>query len=129
MRRAAPIALAALAVAAGCGGGDSDDGEGAEAPTNDALACVQDEGLKAIATGGDEPLGITGGLRVSLPPGNRITVDFFDDPERAAEYSAGQSAFLGAAGGSSEVVGETAVVGVQRAGAGEELARVKGCID
>jgi hypothetical protein len=127
MKRRAGIAIAALALAAaGCGGDDDDAPE--EATTNDALACVQDEGLKAIATAGDEPLGITGSLRVSLPPDNRITVDFFDDAEQASTYAEGQAALLQPTGGTSEVVNETVVVGSARAGADEELARVKGCI-
>ncbi len=119
-------ALAALAIA-GCGG--DDEGEEPEAAsTNEALACVQDEGLKAIATGGDEPLGITGALRISVPPENRITVDFFEDAEQASSYAEGQAAFLEPTGGSSEVVNETVVVGAARAGAEGELAQVRGCI-
>jgi hypothetical protein len=127
MARVAGIAIAAIALAAaGCGGDDSDEPE--EASTNEALACVQDAGLKALATGGDEPLGITGALRISVPPDNRITVDFFEDAEQASSYADGQSAFLEPAGGSSVVVGETVVVGAARAGAEGELAQVKGCI-
>ena len=119
-------ALAALAIA-GCGGGD--EGEEPEAAsTNEALACVQDAGLNAIATGGDEPLGITGALRISVPPENRITVDFFEDAEQASSYADGQASFLGPTGGSSEVVNETVVVGAARAGAEGELAQVKGCL-
>ena len=63
------------------------------------LACVQDEGLKALATGGDEPLGITGALRISVPPENRITVDFFEDAEQASDYAASQAVFLEPTGG------------------------------
>jgi len=128
-RGAAWIAALALApAAAGCGG----DGGGGEEPeqdeTNAALACVQDAGLKAIATAGDEPLGITGALRISLPPDNRITVDFFEDAEQAGTYSDGQAAFLEATGGSSQVVDGTVVIGTARPGAERESARVKGCI-
>jgi hypothetical protein len=128
MRRRAGIVLAAAALAAtGCGG-DDDSGESEEASTNDALACVQDAGLKALATEGDEPLGITGALRISLPPENRITVDFFGDAGQAQTYSEGQAAFLEPTGGSSEVAGETVVVGVLRGGAQQELAQVKRCV-
>lgn len=127
MRRRAAIALAALALAgAGCGGDDGSD-EPDETSTNDALACVQDQGLKALATAGDEPLGITGSLRISLP-GNTITVDFFDDAEQARTYAEGQAAFLEPSGGTSEVVNGTVVMGTARAGADRELARVKGCV-
>ena len=124
------LALAALALVAGCGGGDEEGGEEPEdgASTNEALACVQDAGLKALATGGDEPLGITGALRISVPPENRITVDFFEDAEQASSYAEGQAAFLEPTGGVSEVVDETVVVGTARAGADRELALVKGCI-
>ena len=119
-------ALAALAIA-GCGGGDEDE-EPEAASTNEALACVQDAGLKAIATGGDEPLGITGALRISVPPENRITVDFFEDAGQASSDAEGQASFLEPTGGSSEVVNETVVIGAARAGAEGELAQVKGCI-
>ena len=97
---ASPLAIALSALAlAGCGGDDGGDGEPEQASTNEALACVQDAGLKALATAGDEPLGITGSLRISVPPENRITVDFFGDPEQAADYAAGQAAFLEPTGG------------------------------
>jgi hypothetical protein len=130
MRAARPaLALALVSLAlAGCGGGDGGDGETEEASTNDALACVQDAGLKAVATGGDEPLGITGALLISVPPDNRITVDFFADAEQASDYAESQATFLEPTGGTSEVVGETVVVGSARAGAAGELARVRGCI-
>ena len=130
-RRRAVAVSAALALAlalAGCGGGEEEDAEQEAAGTNEALACVQDAGLKAIATAGDEPLGITGALRVNLPPENRITVDFFEDAEQASSYSDGQAAFLEPTGGSSEVIGGDVVVGVARAGADRELARVEGCV-
>ena len=128
MRRSVALGAAlALALASGCGGDDDGD-QAEEASTNDALACVQDAGLKAIATAGDEPLGITGALRISVPPENRITVDFFSDSEQADSYSEGQAAFLEPTGGTSEVVDETVVVGTARAGADDELARVKRCI-
>lgn len=127
MKWPAGIALAALALAVGGCGGDEEDAPD-EVSTNDALACVQDQGLKAVATAGDEPLGITGSLRVSLPPENRITVDFFDDAEQASDYSAGQAAFLDPSGGSSELVGETVVIGALRAGAADELESVKRCV-
>ena len=126
---ASPLAIALSALAlAGCGGDDGEDGEPEQPSTNEALACVQDAGLKALATAGDEPLGITGSLRISVPPENRITVDFFGDPEQAADYAAGQAAFLEPTGGASEVVGESVVVGTARAGTDRELALVKGCI-
>jgi hypothetical protein len=128
MRRRAGIVLAAVALAAtGCGGDDG-SGDSEEASTNEELACVQDAGLKALATDGDEPLGITGALRISLPPENRMTVDFFSEADQARTYSEGQAAFLEPTGGSSEVVGETVVIGVLRGGAQEELAQVKGCV-
>lgn len=121
-----PLILA-LGAAAGCGGDDESD-EPAEAGTNEALACVQDAGLKALATAGDEPLGITGALRISVPPENRITVDFFEDVGHASDYAEGQAAFLEPTGGVSEVVNETVVVGTARAGSDRELALVKGCV-
>lgn len=122
-------ALSALALAlAGCGGGDDGGEEPTEASTNEPLACVQDAGLKALATAGDEPLGITGSIRVSVPPENRIAVDFFEDPEQASSYAQGQAALLEPTGGISEVVNETVVVGTDRAGSDRELALVKGCI-
>ena len=123
------IACALTVLIAGCGGGDDDSGgEPEEAGTNEALACVQDEGLKALATGGDEPLGITGALRISVPPENRITVDFFEDAAQASDYAASQAAFLEPTGGVSEIVSETVVVGTARAGADRELALVRECV-
>ena len=131
VRRTALVLALAAALVAGCGGGDEEGGSSSEdgASTNEALACVQDAGLKALATAGDEPLGITGALRISVPPENRITVDFFEDAGQASDYAEGQAAFLEPTGGVSEVVGETVVVGTARAGSDRELALVKGCVD
>ena len=131
VRRTALVLALAAALVAGCGGGDEEGGSGSEdgANTNEALACVQDAGLKALATAGDEPLGITGALRISVPPENRITADFFEDADQASDYADGQAAFLEPTGGVSEVVGETVVVGTARAGSDRELALVKGCVN
>jgi hypothetical protein len=125
MRHRAGIALAALALAGtGCGGDDGSDEP--EVNINDVLACVQDQGLKAIATAGDEPLGITESLRISLPPDNRITVDFFSEADQAEAYAE----FLRPGPGRKyEVVGNTIAIGSLRGDAAEELAHVKGCID
>lgn len=121
----AAAAVLAGSVAAGCGGDDAPP----ERDVNAVLACIQDAGLKSVATAGDEPLGITAAIQVSVPPDNRITVDFFDDAERAQTYSDGQGEFLsGSTGGSSEVVDETVVVASAGPGAEPQVAAVEGCV-
>jgi hypothetical protein len=126
-----PAALAAFAVAAaiaGCGGGGGDEPSGPD--PNAVLACAQDAGLRGVATGADTELGTSGGLRLSVPPHNRIVVDFFDDADVAAGYAEGQGAFLGGAGGggSSEVVAGTVVISTAGPGAAKQVVVVRGCI-
>ncbi len=148
MRNAIAAALAAMMLATGliaCGGDDDEDtttgtGTGAAATTAttgggagspaEVLACIQDAGLTATSQTPDKTgVGVTDSIRVVVSSKNAIIVDFFTDPEKAAEYSSGQQAFLEAAGGgSSEVVGATTVVGVARPGADEELKTVEGCL-
>ena len=123
--RKAPIAVlaaTALAVAlSGCGGG---------ADTPDSLVtCVEDAGLNAETVSGDEAVGITGAVQVDLPPRNRVIASFFEDADRAGEYSDGQSAFLSATGGGSEVVADTVVVGYLRPDAKDEMETVAGCVE
>lgn len=129
MRLRAGIAVSALAlVAAGCGDGDGGGSATEEAAINPVLACIQDEGLNAVATGPDEPLGITDSLRVTVSHGHQITVDFFGEPEQASDYAASQSVFFEHSGGSSELVGDNVVVGSLEGGVKGELARVKRCV-
>jgi hypothetical protein len=113
------VSAAALAACGGGGGG------GPSGPDrNEVLACAQDAGLRGVATGGDEALGTSGGLRLNVSADNRIVVDFFDHADAAQSYSDGQGAFLGGAGGggSSEVVDETAVIGTFGPGAADQVA-------
>lgn len=145
MRNGIAAALVALMLAGGlvaCGGDDGGKdtttatGTGATTTTTGGgtpaavLACIQEAGLTATSQTPDKTgVGVTDSIRVAVPPNNAIIVDFFTDPDKAAEYSSGQQAFLeAAAGGSSEVVGDTTVVGVARPGAEEELKTVEGCL-
>jgi hypothetical protein len=118
--------LAAIALSlVGCGGGDD-----AESATPEEItACAEDAGLSATTRPGDAEVGITGSVEVEVSPENKIIVDLFDDADRASEYNDGQEAFLSATGGSSEVIGETAVIGVLRPGAEDDLETIKGCVD
>ena len=122
--------LAALgALAGGCGG--DDDGDGA-ASASDVLACIEDAGLSTEEQPEDETIGLTQAIFVEVPgEQNRVIVNFFEDSESASSYQEGQGAFLGGAGagGSSEVVGETTVVGVARSGAEDEFETVKACAE
>lgn len=125
--RAAAALAACAALAAGCGGGDGEDGPSGPDP-NAILACAQDAGMKGVAVGADEGLGITGGVRLSVPAGPRIVVDLFETPQEAAAYSRDQGAFAagGQGGGSSEAVG-TAVI-ASSGDAPRELAIVRRCV-
>jgi len=117
------------AVASGCGG-DDDDGGGAS--DSDVVACIEDAGLSTEEQAGDDTIGLTQAVFVDLPDQqNRVIVNFFEDSESATSYQEGQGAFLGGAdaGGSSEVVGETTVVGVARSGAEDEFETVKACAE
>lgn len=122
-------ALAATAALAGCGGGGGSEEPSAPDP-NQVLACVQDAGVRGVATGADEALGTSGGLRLNVAPNDHILVDFFDDPAVARSYSESQGPFIGGSGGngSSEVVGGTVVVAASSAGIEKQVAVVKGCI-
>ena len=129
MRDARTAVLAAVVVVvplSGCGDGD-DSPDAAQTPKA-LVSCIEDAELEAETTPGDRAVGITGAVRVDLPPRNRVIADFFEDPNRAREYSNGQDAFLSATGGGSEVVADTVVVGYLRPGAKDETKTVVGCV-
>ena len=142
--RLALVLLGVVALAGGvvaCGGDDDNGGDGGgngEAAQNggdsgspeDVRACIEKEGLELRSGPANEASGITESIQVDVGSQNRVIVNFFDDPARAKEYAEGQDAFLSGAGagGGSEVVGETTVVGVARSGAEEETEKVKACL-
>jgi hypothetical protein len=128
----AMLAIAAVgALAAGCGG--DDDGDGGAGDTPEAiLACVEDAGLTGTTQPerpNDQLIGRTGGVEINVPPNNRIVVNLFESGDEATEHADGEAAFLSPTGGTSEVVGETAVVGVLRRGAEDDFETVKGCVE
>jgi hypothetical protein len=129
--RARALTVVALATLAGCGGGGNGGGGGPGGPdANQVLACVQDHGLRGVASGADTQLGTSAGLRINAPSGTQIQVDFFDDPDAAQTYSEAEGTFLGGAGGqgTSEVVDESVVVSANSGDAADQVAIVKGCI-
>lgn len=146
MRRGLATTLAVLMLGTGlvaCGGGGGGTTTGADtgataAPTiaggggetpADVLTCIQGAGLQPTLSPGNDAFGITETIHVEVPPNNRIIVDFFTDPAKAAAIKKKMQVFLGyVGGGSSEVVGGTTVLAVARPGAEQELNTVKGCL-
>jgi hypothetical protein len=131
---AAAMLLAALALATGCGG-EEGSSSAAESPGPDeVLRCLESQGLDATLTPPNETvqkIGPVGALFVEVPPRNRITVDFFDDPEKAKDYAEAEDGFYGTplTGGGAEVHAETIVVAIAQRGNDEELRIVEECVN